>query len=256
MPQEMVIENHTEGHNSLCSNVTITMWVRVLPKCHKCKPIWSFKVVDCKESLYNVNIGLISRDCFECGAQGIFKKDLAKIDEQTNNRGNQAGKEMQGSEKVCTNPSLTFEGSEDFFASAIASKKEGINMRQTSLGLELLSDYDCEIRYHPGKANVVADALSRKEREPLRVRALVMTIGLDLLKQILKAQTEARKPENIKKEDVGGILVENSKDPEKLRKKKLEPRADGTMCLNGRSWLPCYGDLRTVVTSENFLNFE
>ncbi|GJZ85360.1 putative reverse transcriptase domain-containing protein [Tanacetum coccineum] len=45
-------------------------------------------------------------------------------------------------------------------------------------------------------------------------------------------------------EDVGGILVENSKDPEKLRTEKLEPRADGTMCLNGRSWLPCYGDFR------------
>ncbi|GKC24814.1 putative reverse transcriptase domain-containing protein [Tanacetum coccineum] len=85
-----------------------------------------------------------------------------------------------------------------------------------------------------GKANVVADALSRKEREPLRVRALVMTIGLDLPKQILKAQTEARKPENIKKGDVGGILVENSKDPEKLRMEKLEPTcAMGTMCLNG-----------------------
>nr|GFC24516.1 putative reverse transcriptase domain-containing protein [Tanacetum cinerariifolium] len=55
------------------------------------------------------------------------------------------------------------------------------------------------------KANVVADALSRKEREPpLRVRALVMTIGLDLPRQILNAQTKARKPENIKKEDVGG----------------------------------------------------
>ncbi|GJX11045.1 putative reverse transcriptase domain-containing protein [Tanacetum coccineum] len=91
----------------------------------------------------------------------------------------------------------------------------------------------------------------RKEREPLRVWALVMTIGLDLPKQILKAQTEARKPENIKKEDVGGILVENSKDPEKLRTEKLEPRADGTMCLNGRSWLPCYGDLRTVIMHES-----
>ncbi|GJY83498.1 putative reverse transcriptase domain-containing protein [Tanacetum coccineum] len=84
--------------------------------------------------------------------------------------------------------------------------------------LELLSDYDCEIRYHSGKANVVADALSRKERiKPLRVRALVMTIGLDLPKQILIAQTEARKPENIKNEDVGGMLIENSKDLEKLR---------------------------------------
>nr|GFA01717.1 reverse transcriptase domain-containing protein [Tanacetum cinerariifolium] len=78
-----------------------------------------------------------------------------------------------------------------------------LNMRQRHW-LELLSDYDCEIRYHPGKANLVADALSRKEREPLRVQALVMTIGLDLPKQILNAQTETRKLENIKKEDVGG----------------------------------------------------
>ncbi|GKA29894.1 putative reverse transcriptase domain-containing protein [Tanacetum coccineum] len=109
----------------------------------------------------------------------------------------------------------------------ILDQKE-LNMRQRRW-LELLSDYDCEIRYHLGKANVVADALSRKEREPLRVRALVMTIGLDLPKQILKAQTEARKPENIKKEDVGGILVENSKDPEKLRTEKLEHRTDGLL---------------------------
>ncbi|GKG11054.1 putative reverse transcriptase domain-containing protein, partial [Tanacetum coccineum] len=76
-------------------------------------------------------------------------------------------------------------------------------------------------------------------------------IGLDLPKQILKAQTEARKPENIKKEDVGGILVKNSKDPKKLRTEKLEPRTNGTMCLNGRSWLPCYGNLRTVIMHES-----
>ncbi|GJW99110.1 putative reverse transcriptase domain-containing protein [Tanacetum coccineum] len=132
----------------------------------------------------------------------------------------------------------------------ILNQKE-LNMRQRRW-LELLSDYDCEIRYHPGKANVVADALSRKERsKPLRVRALVMTIGLDLPKQILNAQTEARKPENIKNEDVGGMLLENSKDPEKFRTEKLEPRADGTLCFNGRSWLPCYGDLRTVIMHES-----
>ncbi|GJR39593.1 putative reverse transcriptase domain-containing protein [Tanacetum coccineum] len=109
----------------------------------------------------------------------------------------------------------------------ILDQKE-LNMRQRRW-LELLSDYDCEIRYHPGKANVVADALSRKER--LRI--------------------EARKPENLKSEDVGGMLIENSKDPEKPRKEKLEPRADGTMCLNNRSWLPRYGDLRALIMHES-----
>ncbi|GKF73760.1 putative reverse transcriptase domain-containing protein, partial [Tanacetum coccineum] len=51
-----------------------------------------------------------------------------------------------------------------------------LNLRQRRW-IELLSDYDCDIRYHPGKSNVVADALSQKERnKPLRVRALMMTI--------------------------------------------------------------------------------
>ncbi|GJS55707.1 putative reverse transcriptase domain-containing protein [Tanacetum coccineum] len=139
-------------------------------------------------------------------------------------------------QKLCSAPILALpEGSEDFIAYCDASKKglgavlmqrekiwrhylygtkctmftdhkslqhildqKELNMRQRRW-LELLSDYDCDIRYHPGKANVVADALSRKEREPpLRVRALVMTISLDLPKQVLNAQTEARKPRNIK----------------------------------------------------------
>ncbi|GJZ57950.1 putative reverse transcriptase domain-containing protein [Tanacetum coccineum] len=126
----------------------------------------------------------------------------------------------------------------------ILNQKE-LNMRQRRW-LKLLSDYDCEIRYHLGKANVVADALSRKERiKPLRVRALVMTIGLDLPKQILNAQTEAQKPKNFKKEDVRGMIRKD------ISKEKLEPRADGTLCLNSRSWLLCYGDLRTVIMHES-----
>ncbi|GJW87904.1 putative reverse transcriptase domain-containing protein [Tanacetum coccineum] len=112
--------------------------------------------------------------------------------------------------------------------------------------LELLSDYDCDIHYHPGKANIVADALSHKEWiEQFQVRSLVMTIGLDLPKQILKAQIEALKPENLEKEDVGGMIRKD------IPKERLEPRADGTLCLNGKSWLPCYGDLRSVVMHES-----
>ncbi|GKA48110.1 putative reverse transcriptase domain-containing protein, partial [Tanacetum coccineum] len=85
-----------------------------------------------------------------------------------------------------------------------------------------------------------------KERsKPLRVRALVMTIGLNLPKQILEAQTEALKPENLTAEDVGGMLRQD------LTKERLKPRADGTLCLNNQSWLPCYGDLRTLVMHES-----
>ncbi|GJZ73275.1 putative reverse transcriptase domain-containing protein [Tanacetum coccineum] len=126
----------------------------------------------------------------------------------------------------------------------ILDQKE-LNMRQHHW-LEFLSDYDYDIRYYPGKANVVADALRHKERiEPMRVRALVMTIGLDLPKQILEAQIEALKPENLENEDVGGMIRKD------IPKEKLEPRVDGTLCLNGRSWLPCYGDLRSVIMHES-----
>nr|GEZ43308.1 putative reverse transcriptase domain-containing protein [Tanacetum cinerariifolium] len=110
--------------------------------------------------------------------------------------------------------------------------------------LELLSDYDCDIRCHPGKANVVADALSKKERSrPLRVRALVMTIGLNLPMEILEAQTEALKPEDLSAEDVGGLLRKD------LPKEKLEPRADITLCLNNRSWLYWWPNMKANIAS-------
>ncbi|GJR20391.1 putative reverse transcriptase domain-containing protein [Tanacetum coccineum] len=147
--------------------------------------------------------------------------------------------------KLCSAPILALpQGAENFVVYCDALHKGlGAVLMQNE---KLLSDYDCEIRYHPGKANVVADALSRKEQsKPLRVRALVMTIGLDLPKQILEAQIEAQKSENFKNEDVGGMIRKD------IPKEKLELRAKGTLCLNGRSWLPCYGDLRTVIMHES-----
>nr|GEU96659.1 putative reverse transcriptase domain-containing protein [Tanacetum cinerariifolium] len=76
---------------------------------------------------------------------------------------------------------------------------------------------------------------------------------LELLKkeELYAKFSKSRKPENIKNEYVGGMLIKNSKDLEKLRMEKLEPHANGTLCLNGESWLPCYGDLRTVIMNES-----
>nr|GEY97214.1 hypothetical protein [Tanacetum cinerariifolium] len=68
---------------------------------------------------------------------------------------------------------------------------------------------------------------------------------LNLPKQILEAQIKALKPENLKKEDVGGMIRMD------IPKERLEPRVDGTLCLNGRSWLPCYGDSRSVIMHES-----
>nr|GEX79916.1 reverse transcriptase domain-containing protein [Tanacetum cinerariifolium] len=103
-----------------------------------------------------------------------------------------------------------------------------LNIRQRRW-LELLSDYDCEIRYHPEKANVVADALRQKERiKPLRVRSLVMTIHLKFPSQILEAQIEAIKKENIKAENLRGM------------DKAFEIRPDGACCIKNRSWVTLF----------------
>nr|GEU93086.1 reverse transcriptase domain-containing protein [Tanacetum cinerariifolium] len=111
-------------------------------------------------------------------------------------------------QKLCSAPILALpKGSKNFIVYCDASHKDQkeLNMRQRCW-LELLSDYDCDIQYHPGKANVVADALSRKEQSrPLRVLALVITMGFNLPKKILEAQTEALKSKNLSAEDVGGV---------------------------------------------------
>nr|GEW65727.1 putative reverse transcriptase domain-containing protein [Tanacetum cinerariifolium] len=120
----------------------------------------------------------------------------------------------------------------------ILDQKE-LNMRQRRW-IELLSDYDCEIRYHPGKGNVVADALSLKDREPLRVRSLVMTVHTNLPEKILEAQTEAMKEENVKADNLGRLL-----------KPIFKIRSNGIRYFKGRIWLPLFGGIRDMIMHES-----
>ncbi|GJT80699.1 putative reverse transcriptase domain-containing protein [Tanacetum coccineum] len=153
-------------------------------------------------------------------------------------------------QKLYSAPILALpEGMEDFVVYCDASPKgygsvlmqrEKLNLRQRRW-IELLSDYDCEIRYHPKKANVVADALSQKERnKPLHVRDLMITIHNDLPKQIRKAQEEAMKGENVTAEKLGRLI-----------KQIFKFCPDGTRCFGNRVWLPLFGGLRDLVMHES-----
>ncbi|GJS70927.1 putative reverse transcriptase domain-containing protein [Tanacetum coccineum] len=98
--------------------------------------------------------------------------------------------------------------------------------------LELLRDYGLgTCRFHPGKQTLSANSLRGRLFKPLRVRALVMTIGLNLPKQILEAQIKALKPENLTAKDVGGMLRQD------LTKERLKTQCQRNLCLNNRSWL-------------------
>ncbi|GJT99802.1 putative reverse transcriptase domain-containing protein, partial [Tanacetum coccineum] len=118
-------------------------------------------------------------------------------------------------------------------------RQKELNIRQRRW-LELLADYDCEICYHPEKANVVADALSRKKQiKPLRVRALILAVNPKLPSQILKAQNKALKEENVKNENLRGM------------DKSFEIRPDETHCIKNQSWLPLFGGLRDLIMHES-----
>nr|GEW59212.1 reverse transcriptase domain-containing protein [Tanacetum cinerariifolium] len=133
-------------------------------------------------------------------------------------------------QKLCSALILALpEGSENFVVYCDASQKGlGAILIQRE---NVIAYASCQL-----KANVVADALSHKERiKPLQVRVLVMTIGLNLPKRILNAQAEARKEENYVTEYLCGMI------------KKLEPRVNETLSLRNRSWIPCFGDLRALI---------
>nr|GEV18157.1 putative reverse transcriptase domain-containing protein [Tanacetum cinerariifolium] len=106
--------------------------------------------------------------------------------------------------------------------------------------IELLSDYDCEIRYHPEKANGVAVALSRKKREPIRVKALVMTVHPSLHDQIRNAQSEAMEKKNVREENLGRLI-----------KSIFVIHPDRTRYHDKRIWLLKFGRLRDLIIHES-----
>ncbi|GJU21108.1 putative reverse transcriptase domain-containing protein [Tanacetum coccineum] len=105
--------------------------------------------------------------------------------------------------------------------------------------IELLSDYECEIKYHPGKANVVAYALSRKERlKPRRVRAMSITIHSGLKTKILEEQGEASKDLKAPAEWLRGVETD------------FERRDNGEIYFFDRIWIPSVGDVRKLIMDE------
>nr|GEZ65690.1 putative reverse transcriptase domain-containing protein [Tanacetum cinerariifolium] len=153
-------------------------------------------------------------------------------------------------DNLCNAPILSLpDGVEDFMVYCDASNqgwrcvlmqrdKKELNMRQRRW-LELFSDYECEIKYHPGKSNVVADALSRKERvKPRRVRAMAVKIQSGVKGLILAAQGEAFKDKNMIAEGLNGT------------NQQMEKREDGSLHYIDRIWVPLVGGVRTKVMDE------
>ncbi|GJS36484.1 reverse transcriptase domain-containing protein [Tanacetum coccineum] len=209
------------------------------PKCHKCNKVGHFArdsrgTTNANNANHQRGIGSGQKPTFfECEAQGHFKRECPKL-KNNNNRGNQVGggnapAKVYAVGHAGTNLNPTCDG----FSSFLNNRYCFLILFDTGADRSFKESKQTEQR-RDSKAN--PKKLLQVMRKVLYAQIFQVLIyeheGLNIPKQILDAQTKARKPENIKNEDFGGMLVENSKDPEKFRTEKLKPRADGTLCFN------------------------
>ncbi|GJV20583.1 putative reverse transcriptase domain-containing protein [Tanacetum coccineum] len=133
---------------------------------------------------------------------------------------------------LCDAPILSLpDGVDDFVVYCDASNQ--------GLGCVLMQRGKCEIRYHPGKTNVMADALSMKEQvKPRRVRAMAMIIQSGMKEMIMAAQSEAFKQENVLAERLHGL------------DQQMERKEDESLYFMDRIWVPLVGDVRMVILNE------
>ncbi|GJX15684.1 putative reverse transcriptase domain-containing protein [Tanacetum coccineum] len=138
-------------------------------------------------------------------------------------------------DKLCNAPVLALPDGPEYFV--VYCGAFGLGLGCVLMQKEFFSDYDCEIRYHPAKANVVADALSRKERvKPKRIRAMNMTLQSSIKDRILTAQKEAS-------DEFAGL--------HRGLDEMIERRNERELCYLDRIWVPLKGDVRTLVNTNN-----
>nr|GEW31191.1 hypothetical protein [Tanacetum cinerariifolium] len=260
------------GSKPICAKYNYHHHGPCTPKCHKSNKV-GHVARDCRSTI-NANTANNQRGieagqkptCYECEAQGHFKKDCPKL--KNNNRGyailfDERTGGIYGPHESGVQATVFID---DIL---IYSKNKKEHEEHLKVHRRIFEDcqvndqaYSERVKFNWGEKQEVAFQLLKKKLCSAPILALpersedfvvycdASHKGLGVVLMQME-KTEGQKPENIKNEDVGGMLVENSKDPEKLRTKKLEPRADGTLCLNGRIWFPCYGDLRTMIIYES-----